>query len=93
MPRSSIYQRSLSESNEELRCYVLYWSFFGNCLYLITEINLFIFLRGKQVYTVATEVQSYFVIICIFILLSRESDQCVMQARLRVSNHLSITPR
>ena len=30
---------------------------------------------------------------CIFILLSRESDQCAMQARLRVASHLSTTPR
>ena len=30
---------------------------------------------------------------CIFILLSRESDQCAIRARLGVAGHLSITPR
>ena len=34
-----------------------------------------------------------FLFSCIFILLSRESDQCAMQARLEVAGHLSITPR
>ena len=30
---------------------------------------------------------------CIFILLSQENDQCAIQARLGVANHLSTTPR
>ena len=30
---------------------------------------------------------------CIFILLSRESDQCAIRARLGVASHLSTTPR
>ena len=30
---------------------------------------------------------------CIFILLSRESDQCAIRARLGVAGHLSTTPR
>ena len=30
---------------------------------------------------------------CIFILLSRESDQCAIRARLGVTGHLSTTPR
>ena len=30
---------------------------------------------------------------CIFIILSRESDQCAIRARLGVSGHLSTTPR
>ena len=30
---------------------------------------------------------------CIFILLSRESDQCAVRARLGVAGHLSTTPR
>ena len=38
----------------------------------------------------------FFVFCCIFILLSRESDQCAMRARLGVASHLSLlstTPR
>ena len=34
-----------------------------------------------------------FVFSCIFILLSRESDQCALRARLRVARHLPTTPR
>ena len=34
-----------------------------------------------------------FLFSCIFILLSRESDQCAMRARLGVASHLSTTPR
>ena len=30
---------------------------------------------------------------CVFILLSRESDQCAIRARLGVASHLSTTPR
>ena len=35
----------------------------------------------------------FFMFSCIFILLSRESDQCAIRAHLRVASHLSITPR
>ena len=35
----------------------------------------------------------YFVFSCIFILLSRKSDQCAIRARLGVASHLSTTPR
>ena len=35
----------------------------------------------------------YFLFSCIFILLSRESDQCAIRARLGVAGHLSTTPR
>ena len=35
----------------------------------------------------------FFVFCCIFILLSRESDQCAIRARLGVAGHLSIIPR
>ena len=34
-----------------------------------------------------------FVFCCVFILLSRESDQCAVRARLGVASHLSTTPR
>ena len=34
-----------------------------------------------------------FLFSCIFILLSRESDQCAIRARLGVAGHLSTTPR
>ena len=34
-----------------------------------------------------------FLFSCIFILLSRESDQCAIRARLGVASHLSTTPR
>ena len=36
---------------------------------------------------------SFLVFSCIFILVSRESDQCAVRARLGVAGHLSITPR
>ena len=36
---------------------------------------------------------SFFSFSCIFILLSRESDQCAIRARLGVAGHLSTTPR
>ena len=35
----------------------------------------------------------FFLFSCIFILLSRESDQCAIRARLGVAGHLSTTPR
>ena len=35
----------------------------------------------------------FFMFSCIFILLSRESDQCAIRAHLRVASHLSTTPR
>ena len=35
----------------------------------------------------------FLVFSCIFILLSRESDQCAVRARLGVAGHLSTTPR
>ena len=35
----------------------------------------------------------YFLFSCIFILLSRESDQCAIRARLGVAGHLFTTPR
>ena len=35
----------------------------------------------------------FFLFGCIFILLSRESDQCAIRARLGVAGHLSTTPR
>ena len=37
--------------------------------------------------------QSLVIVSCIFILLSRESDQCAIRARLGVASHLSTTPR
>ena len=35
----------------------------------------------------------FFMFSCIFILLSRESDQCAIRAHLGVASHLSTTPR
>ena len=35
----------------------------------------------------------FYLFSCIFILLSRESDQCAIRARLGVAGHLSTTPR
>ena len=35
----------------------------------------------------------YKLVSCIFVLLSRKSDQCAIQARLGVASHLSTTPR
>ena len=40
-----------------------------------------------------TNVFFFFVFSCIFIFLSRESDQCAIRARLGVAGHLSTTPR
>ena len=37
--------------------------------------------------------RTHFIFSCIFILLSRESDQCAIRARLGVAGHLSTTPR
>ena len=51
-------------------------------LYLITPI-LIINLPAATMRAIA----------CIFILLSRESDQCAIRARLGVASHLSTTPR
>ena len=38
-------------------------------------------------------IDSVLFVSCIFILLSRESDQCAIRARLGVADHLSTTPR
>ena len=46
------------------------------------------FLRGRKNLQKPTKLVS-----CIFILLSRESDQCAIRARLRVASRLSTTPR
>ena len=46
-------------------------------------------LVGNQIFDVIIEK----LVSCIFILLSRESDQCVIRARLGVASHLSTTPR
>ena len=35
----------------------------------------------------------FYFILLLFILLSRESDQCAVRARLGVADHLSTTPR
>ena len=40
-----------------------------------------------------TQVQPFFFFSYIFILLSRESNQCAIRARLRVAGHMSTTPR
>ena len=41
----------------------------------------------------ALYLSQHFLFGCIFILLSRESDQCAIRARLGVAGHLSTTPR
>ena len=46
-------------------------------------------LVGNQIFDVIIEK----LVSCIFILLSRESDQCIIRARLGVASHLSTTPR
>ena len=47
----------------------------------------------RSVWWVKFQKQSISIFSCIFILLSRESDQCAIRARLGDANHLSITPR
>ena len=55
--------------------------------------------NSRQIGAVSSAQRRYFLFICfilfgcIFILLSRESDQCAIRARLGVAGHLSTTPR
>ena len=54
---------------------------------LVDEVN------ETFVSVVADESCDVYLFSCIFILLSRESDQSAMRARLGVASHLSTTPR
>ena len=48
---------------------------------------------GYHVHDLRTLLLCFYLFSCIFILLSRESDQCAIRARLGVAGHLSTTPR
>ena len=53
-----------------------------------TEIEAYVVTEKQSEYDMV-----FFIFGCIFILLSRESDQCAIRARLGVAGHLFTTPR
>ena len=57
------------------------------------RVNTNIIQHNKKRSFIRDYLNEYKLVSCIFILLSRESDQCAIRARLGVASHLSTTPR